>query len=532
MRRIALAALALGAMAVHAAEAPKRVQYANDSDRARAGVYEAREADWRNGAIVYQVLLDRFAPSEHLDAKRDLYGPPKRLRAWNEVPTRGTYLPDFRVWSHEVDFWGGDLQSLRGKLDYIQGMGADVVYLNPIHLAWTNHKYDALDYKAISPEFGDAKDFDALVQDVHGKGMKLVLDGVFNHMGRNSKYFREAESDPKSPYRDWFVWGPQYPGGARIWMDAENLVELNLENPAVRAYVWGDKDSVVQGYLGRGVDGWRLDVAYDIAFAYLGELTRAAHTRKPGSLVVGEIANYPKEWFPHVDGVMGFTLREILIRTARGEIDSATGLRMVNRLIGDAGIEPMLKSWLMMDNHDTRRIATEIPVPEQRRLAQLLQFTLPGSPNIYYGTELGMVGGGDPEMRAPMRWDLVRDDNASLQWMKQLIALRKGHRALRVGDYRSLESRDLFAFERYTDRIQDAVLVLANPSAKPVEEIVLLPDSKFMNMSRLLNLLSPDAAPVPVVSGTISVKLAPNSVLVLAPDMAAKAGYTPYKRVQ
>jgi cyclomaltodextrinase / maltogenic alpha-amylase / neopullulanase len=136
---------------------------------------------------VYQVLVDRFAPSANLDAKRSLYPAPKVLRTWSEVPKKGTYREDVRVWSHEIDFWGGDLQSTRSKLDYVQGLGADVLYLNPINLAYTNHKYDALDYQKVSPEFGSRDDMKALAVDVHKRGMKLVLDGVFNHMGRNSE---------------------------------------------------------------------------------------------------------------------------------------------------------------------------------------------------------------------------------------------------------------------------------------------------------------------------------------------------------
>jgi glycosidase len=112
-----------------------------------------------------------------------------------------------------------------------------------------------------------------------------------------------VQADPASPWREFFVWGEQYPGGARIWRDAQNLVELNLESAAVRDFVWGAPDSVVQSYLAQGVDGWRLDVGYDIGMAYLSELTRAAHARKPGSLVVGEIANYPKDWLAAKIGV-------------------------------------------------------------------------------------------------------------------------------------------------------------------------------------------------------------------------------------
>ncbi|CAN5295571.1 cyclomaltodextrinase [soil metagenome] len=515
-----------------AAASPAPGVYANGSDRAVAGVYDRRAADWRNGAVVYQVLVDRFAPSDHLDEKRALYPAPKVLRRWDQLPTRGTYLPEVKVWSHEIDFWGGDLRSVRGKLRYIDDLGADVLYLNPIHLAWTNHKYDALDYKALSPEFGTRADLDALIVDAHGHGLKVVLDGVFNHVGRNAPLFQAASAGPSAPNRDWFVWGPQYPGGARIWRDAQNLVELNLENPAVREYVWGAPDSVVQGYLAEGIDGWRLDVAYDIGFRYLAELTEAAHKRKPGSLVVGEIANYPREWFPSVDGVMDFTLRQVILGIALGQIDAPSGNRMIERIIGDAGIEPMLKSWMMLDNHDTERLATSVPDPARRRLAQVLQFTLPGSPNVYYGSEVGMSGGTDPAMRAPMRWDLVVPGNATLSWTRGLIALHQSHRALRVGDFRRVESSRLVAFERFTDRIEDAVVVLANPGSDVVTETVLVPDSKLMNDVSMIDLLDPAAAAVPIHSATLRITLQPGEVRVLAPDVVAKAGYSPYKRVQ
>ncbi|MGH8030726.1 MAG: alpha-amylase family glycosyl hydrolase [Arenimonas sp.] len=525
------------AFALHASSAAATAPptpRANATDLTVASTYESRESDWRNGAIVYQVLVDRFAPAADLDAKRALYPAPKRLRNWNELPTRGTYLPEAKLWSHEIDFWGGDLASLRSRLDYVDDLGADVLYLGPIHLAYTNHKYDALDYLAISPEFGTRADFDALVGDVHGRGMKLVLDGVFNHMGRNAPRFLDAQADPSSPYRDWFDFDAKYDGGVRAWAQAQNLPELVLENPEVRDYLYAKPDSVVQGYLAAGVDGWRLDVAYDIGFAYLGELTAAAHARKPGSLVVGEIANYPREWFPHVDAVMDFSLRQVLLRTVQGEIAPRHAMRMIGRMIDDAGIEPMLKSWLYLDNHDTARLATTLPDRDRRRLAQVLQFTLPGSPNLYYGSELGLLGAGDPEMRAPMPWDRV-EGNAELAWTRQLIQLRRQHRALRIGDYRELESDRLLAFERHTDRIVDAVIVLANPGAETVTETVLVPDSKLMNShgnTGLRDLLDAAAPPVEVLSALVRVTLAPGQVRVLAPVLAPREGYTPYKRVQ
>ncbi len=129
--------------------------------------------------------------------------------------------------------------------------------------------------------------------------------------------------------------------------------------------------------------------------------------RSRGSLVVGEIPNYPREWFPSVDGVMHFSLRKLMIALANRELDAPSFQRMVARMIGDADYEHILKSWLYLDNHDTFRLATTVPDAKARKLAQVLQFTLPGAVNLYYGTEVAMEGGDDPEMRGPMRWDRV-----------------------------------------------------------------------------------------------------------------------------
>jgi cyclomaltodextrinase len=507
--------------------------YANRFDIELQGVFETREKDWRNGAVVYQVLVDRFAPSADLAAKRHLYPAPKTLHGWDEKPTQGQYLPGQKLWSHEIAFWGGDLASTAARLAYVQDLGADVLYLNPICLAHTNHKYDALDYLQVSPEYGTRGDVKALADDLHARGMKLVLDGVFNHMGRNAPVFQQAQADVNSPYRDWFVFGEQFAGGARAWWRAENLPELNLENPRVREHLFAAQDSVVRSYLRDGVDGWRLDVAFDIGFVFLDQLTRAAHQEKAGSLVVGEIANYPKEWFPSVDAVMHFALRRLTLALANGQIDAPSYGRMVTRLIEETGIEHMLKSWIYLDNHDTPRLATAVPDERARQLAQVLQFTLPGSPNLYYGSELGMTGGDDPAMRAPMRWDLATPDNAALSWTKQLIALRHRHRALRVGNYRPISSSQLFAFERYTDRVADTVLVVVNPSKVAVSELLMVANSKLMDSSRLVDLLGRhQGQDVGLHCALMQVTVPAWGFLVLGPGAAPPGGYSNYKRVQ
>jgi glycosidase len=498
-----------------------------------ANIFEQRERDWRNGNIIYQVLIDRFAPSDKLEAKRGLYPAPKVLKDWSETPKGGVYLPEARLNSQELEFWGGDFDSLRSRLDYIQQLGVDVLYLNPIHLAYTNHKYDALDFQQISPEFGDREDFVRLAAEVHERGMKLVLDGVFNHMGRNAPAFQDALANPGSPWREWFAIGPQYAGGARVWTGFQNLPELNIENPAVRGYLYANFDSVVRSYLRDGADGWRLDTAYELGYQFLRDLTQAAHEEKPGSLIVGEIVNYPDEWLRAIDAAMNFTLRQIVLGVINRSFAPAAAGRMLNRLIEDAGIEAMLKSWMVIDNHDIPRIASLLPEIPRRRLAQTLQFTLPGAPNVYYGSEIGMTGGGDPENRGPMRWDLVQADNPELIWIKQLIALRKDNRALRIGNFRLIEAEHLLAFERYTERALETIVVLVNPSDTTVTERVMIANASLMDTTPMVHLLEPasKASAIAIEAAFMSVCIPPQTAYVLKPREEEMGGYSRYKRV-
>lgn len=504
-------------------------QWASEHDRRRAAIVSAREADWRNGPIVYQVIVDRFAPASDLDAKRSLYPPPRRLRKWSEEPKCGQFVPEAGVWSHEIDFWGGDLQSLRGRLDYIHQLGADVLYLNPIHEAYTNHKYDAIDYFAVSPEYGTRDDVKALAADCHQRGMHLILDGVFNHTGRRAPWFTDAMKDPDSPHRGWYYIGDEWKLGYRAWADVENLPELRLENPEVQARIFDDADSVVQGYLREGVDGWRLDVAFDIGPVILRRLTEAAHRAKPDAVVISETWNYPDEWFPAVDGVMNFYLTNVIRHLVNGNISGAQAGLMLDRMVDDSGLDPILKSWIVLDNHDTSRLKTQLPKQWRRHMAQVLQFTLPGSPCVYYGVELGMDGGDDPEQRGPMRWDLVSDDNRELALMRKLITMRRDNRALRVGDFLLLDSQKLLAFMRRTDRVAETTIIIANATDEAISEVVPLREAKFMNWAKLKDEFS--AAELSIESGTTQVQIPARTIWVLRPAIPETNEYSAYGRV-
>lgn len=496
----------------------------------KENIYVKREQDWRNGAIVYQVLVDRFAPSLDLENKKHLYKHPKTLKTWEELPKRGKFVEDAKYWSHELEYWGGDLKSLMAKISYLKNLGVDVLYLNPIFESISNHKYDASDYLKISEEFGTFEDLKELTEKLKELGIRVMLDGVFNHVGISNPIFQEASKDKTSPYRNWFDFNPKYPDEVRLWADAKSLPELNLENDDVKDYIYRSSNSVLKTYLKAGIDGWRLDVAFDIGYDILKDLTEHAHDEKEKSMIVGEIWNYPEKWLKSIDGVMNFTLREIIYRTIRQQISTQMALKMIKEMIDDAGIEPILKSWNVLDNHDVKRLLTEIKHPKDQKIAQLMQFTLPGSPNLYYGTELGMDGDNDPENRAPMRWDMLLHDNSIYSWTKKLIELHQTYRALKIGDFKPLITNQLFAFERYTDCVEDTIIVVINTTDDKISESMMIKDSNIMNYSSF-DILLGESRKIECLAGFLKVELEPKSFVVFKPKVKPDKSYTPYKRI-
>jgi glycosidase len=497
--------------------------------------FSTREADWRAGAVVYQVFVDRFAPSEDLDAKRALYPGPKRLRAWSELPAKGHFVPEAGVWSHEIDFWGGDLASVRTRLSHLEDLEADVLYLNPIHLAYTNHKYDSADYLSVSPEYGSRAELRMLVGDAHARGLKVMLDGVFNHVGRRHAHFQEAMRDERSPFRSWFFIGSQYPNGYRGWADVANLPDLHVERDEVREHLWLARESVVRSYLRDGIDGWRLDVASDLGPNFLRELTDCAHHERPGSAIVGEIWNAPAGWEGALDGILNMNARMILLDYCRGQADAATTADRLRDMVDDAGIEFILRCWTTLENHDTERLAHLVPNEAARRVAHVLQATLPGCPNLYMGQELGTPGGADPENRAPMRWDLVHDGNPEWCFVRGLYRARRAMRALSKGDVVFLRGRRLLAFLRTTEHTLESALVVANMEDVEVEETLSVRDGRIMAGTNFRDALAfdrPDAFSAHVHMGFVTLKLPPKSVRVLRVVPPAAGQHSPYKRMQ
>ena len=491
---------------------------------------ESRAKDWRNGAVIYQVFVDRFVPPTNADSKAKFFVSPRSYKKWDELPKGGKFDPKVGVWTHELDFWGGDLPGVESKLDYIKGIGADILYLNPVHEAFTNHKYDATDYLKIDPSFGTMKDLSSLISKSHKVGMKVVLDGVFNHMGKRNPHLESALKSEKSPYRNWFFIDKKYKAGYKGWLGGTGMPVNHLEDAGLRKYLWSGPESVVQRYLKLGIDGWRLDVAYEIGPEYLADLTKHAHKAKKGSLVVGEMLGYPAGWFPNVDGQYNLFAPNICAEALRGNISGGRVGAMLNDYVQDAGIDHVLKSWLIADNHDMKRLATELPDMEDRKLALALLFTLPGCPNIYYGTELGMTGGDDPTNRAPMRWDLVTPENENLSWVKKLIGFRKTHPSLKYGDFQALQTEKLIAFTRTTGKLKENVIVVVNPTAKKVTETFAHRIGNLMSWQGMEDQISGEKILQKV--GMMSVTLPPKSIRIFTPVITRANGFSPFDRIK
>ena len=501
--------------------------------QANTDIFEQRRADWRVGAMTYQVFVDRFAPALNLEAKRHLYPAPKTLRPWDELPKQESPTDQSILWTHELAFWGGDLASLTSRLDYIQDLDIDVLYLNPIVEAQSNHKYDAIDFYQIAPEYGDFNDLKRLADELDSRNMQLVLDGVFNHIGFQSDWFQSALNDPDSPYRDWFHFDADVQNGYVGWWGVANLPELNWDNPAVRKAFLNEDDGIVRHYFKYGIDGWRLDVATELGFDYLKQITDTALSEKSDALVIGEVWNYPQDWTKAMNAVMNFSARELMFRFVEGKLGGPQLTQQLSVQFADADYEAILRSWLLLDNHDTPRLRTLYPEQHQQRLLQIMQMTLPGAPLVYYGVELGMEGSFDPENRAPMRWDLDTDSNSELQWFKSLVELRASNPALKIGDFIPLTSASAMAFMRTTDRIADSVLVILNNQADAVLETLMLRDPRIMNGDQFRDLLTGQT--YASKSGVITIEVPAMSALILKPDRwlerSKETGHSPYKHI-
>ena len=395
--------------------------------------------DWVKKGVMYQIFVDRFCKgSKKVPVRKDC----KINDDWYEG------IPEFAEKSGDPlennMFFGGTLWGVIEKLDYLKKIGVNILYLCPIFKAFSNHKYDTGDYETVDEMFGGDKAFDKLVKEAKKRDMKIILDGVFNHTGDDSKYFNRygkyenvgAYQSKDSEYFDWYKFD-EFPNKYEAWWGIEILPRLMGDNPKVMDYFLSEK-GVVRKWLKRGISGWRLDVADELSEKFLEGLNAAAKSEKEDALIIGEVwenaadkVSYSKrrKYFrgKQLDSVMNYPVKYAIIDF----IKDKNAEKFYNSVTEIYSSYPQFCSDVLMNlvgSHDTERILTILggESPEGKtnaelstkkmtdeqlcdgtrklKVASVLQFTLPGIPMIYYGDEAGMEGYHDPFCRRPFPW--------------------------------------------------------------------------------------------------------------------------------
>ena len=456
---------------------------------------------WLQGATVYEIFPDRFRNG---DPSNDpcrttcpvFYGdiPAFLHPTWNEP------VEDSRATGvFNRDFFGGDLQGVTEKLDYLKSLGVDAIWLTPIFMARSNHRYDTDDYFHIDPALGGDAAFATLSAAAKARGIRLILDGVFNHTSSDSRYFDKYHRYPdvvgacesaSSPYRDWYSITGDCADYAKFG-GLDSLPKLNHSNPAVRDFI----ASVTAHWMNSGADGWRLDAAQEIDHRWWADL-RTSVKVVPDAPLVGEVTAGPVDASPYLlgtefDGVMNYRFRQAALGFARttnwtdssGTVRALSGGETAHALqavLADYPRQAAAASFNLIDSHDTNRalfVLDEPPViPAQRlRLAAFLQFTMVGAPMIYYGDEVainapGKNGFGDPYNRAPYPWSDAGGtaDIETQIYYSQLAAIRHRLPALRTGSFVALFSNpSVIAFARVAPPEKPVVIVVNKSSDDP-----------------------------------------------------------------
>jgi len=447
---------------------------------------------WAADSVFYQVFPDRFARSGRVPA------PGGGFEAWEAPPTHAGYK-------------GGDLYGLVDRLDDLTDLGISGLYLNPIFAAASNHRYNASDYLSVDPLLGGDDALRTLVDAAHDRGIRVLLDGVFNHSGRGFFPFQHViESGARSPYRDWFYLDPDvidgrrgidpYPlgdpeghhlrAGYRSWWNIPSLPKLRVEHPATREFLF----RVAEHWLRFGIDGWRLDVPADVEDpTFWPEFRRRVRAIRPDAYLVGEIWRESPEWLhgDRFDALMNYPLgMAILGFSSAGRLDrvaidgQADYRRFLTTLDGPefaerirhlfATYDPGTTSvqYNLIGSHDTPRARTCLAGDAAAlRLATLLQLVLPGTPSIYYGDELGMEGGPDPDCRRA--YPLVADEAglAMRAFVRAAIRARRDNTALRRGMVSiAAASGQAIALAREADGKQAVVAI--NSGREPARLVV------------------------------------------------------------
>jgi cyclomaltodextrinase len=467
-----------------------------------------RQPAWLAGTTFYQIFPDRFRNG---DPSNDPRG--RRLR-WGARPRGGQEMA------------GGDLEGIRKGLAHLSELGIGAFYTTPIFRSSSNHKYNTADYYQIDPAFGTNEEFALLVAEAHGKGIRVVLDAVFNHSGTDFFAFRDVRRrGAASPYVSWFnridafPVDPSVPNYETFATGLGYMPKLNTADPACADYLLG----VAEHWLREAnIDGWRLDVANEVDHAFWRRFRERVKGTKPDAWILGEVWHDAMPWLggDQFDSVTDYPWRTAVLQYLGGERDAQEFDRAVQRLWYRYPA-PVLAGLLhLLGSHDTARVRTLLG-PERARLAAVLLLTAPGVPIVYYGDEIGMEGGPDPDCRRCMEWDPALWDATTLQVYRRLIQARRERPWLNDGAWDTLIAdpvSNVLAYRR-TNRPMlgalpaegagESLWVAVNPGEAPVEIELRLGEKGGDRFRDLLTDAEYKA------SDLLPVGLAPNGAIVL-----------------
>lgn len=446
--------------------------------------------DFAKGNIIYHIFVDRFNRADGVKTKRKYRLHESFSESPEVVSADGKYYAD--------DFFGGNFNGIREKLDYLEELGVGIIYLSPIFKAYSNHRYDTGDYLKVDELLGTEDDFKRLLDAAHEKGMKVILDGVFNHSGADSLYFNKfgtydslgAYQSKSSPYYDWYYF-KKFPDEYACWWGCDNVPDLNKSNKDYRALVFG-KNGVVEKWQKLGADGWRLDVVDELPIDFVNLLIKKIKSVNKDALVIGEVwedastkVSYgelrPYLLGDQLDGTMNYPFMNAIIAYVR-DGDEKFFKDTVQSILENYPKETVYCLMNSLGTHDTVRIINalsdvrahgwskthklgyKLPDSEYEKakkklyLASVLQFTLPGIPSIFYGDEAGLQGFDDPINRRPYPWG--SEDKEILMHYRKLGRIRRENRAVFSGGFNMRDENGLVAYERASG--DDEILIAVN----------------------------------------------------------------------
>ncbi len=390
--------------------------------------------DWTKNAVFYQIFVERFNCGDDSIS-------PKNLVNWDEKPKWDSY-------------YGGDLQGIIDKLDYLVDLGINAIYLTPIFKANTNHKYDTVDYMMIDEHFGDKAVFKKLVDTAHEKGIKIVLDAVFNHCSNESVFFKDVvENGTKSKYFDWFYIN-QYPfkgdkDDYRMFAYERRMPKLNTNNEEVKQYLFDVATYYINEF---DIDGWRLDVSDEIDHKFWREFRQKVKEAKKDAIIIGEVwyNSYPWLRGDQFDCCMNYPVTKACFDYfAKENITTEQLKNTLSSVMVRNTTQANRMQLNLISTHDTPRFLTECKEDVHKyKMAVAMYMLYEGMPCIYYGDEIGMVGGGDPDCRRGFKWDKSKWNMDIYNFYKVLIQLKKSEIALQEGSLKLDVVDDLFILTR------------------------------------------------------------------------------------